>query len=333
MHPLETVSPDEEKLSQDLFRILTLVLRKEYPKGKKVLRDAHPKSHGLLKAKFVVMDGLDSKLQYGLFAKPKEYNAYLRFSNGNRHSTDRQGDIRGVGIKIFGVEGAKCTEGEKFTQDFLLINSKVLPGGNPVDYFQLFSKSTSGKPMEYFFSGMPWDWKIKDFWTLFKIRSQKVESILNLAYYSTTPYAWGNDAVKYSILPQSKPNSDYNDLSNPNYLRERMKRELSTEGIKFDFRIQIRGENQFPIEESGVEWSESKSPFVKVAEIHIPSQNFDTPEQDEIAENLSFDPWHSLVEHTPIGGINRMRKAIYIGISKHRHEKNGIPLEDPIFKE
>ena len=62
MAELEIVSPDEQKLSDDLLRILTLMLRKEYPKGQTVLRDAHPKSHGLVKAEFIVPD-LPSELK------------------------------------------------------------------------------------------------------------------------------------------------------------------------------------------------------------------------------------------------------------------------------
>ena len=28
-------------------------------------------------------------------------------------------------------------------------------------------------------------------------------------------------------------------------------------------------------------------------------------------EALSFNPWHTLAEHRPIGGMNRLRRAVY----------------------
>ena len=39
-------------------------------------------------------------------------------------------------------------------------------------------------------------------------------------------------------------------------------------------------------------------------------------------ENLSFNPWHSLPAHRPLGGINRARKVVYPALSKLRHERN-----------
>ena len=46
-------------------------------------------------------------------------------------------------------------------------------------------------------------------------------------------------------------------------------------------------------------------------------------EQNLACDNLSFNPWHSLPEHRPIGGINRLRKAVYETVSAYRHERNG----------
>ena len=63
-----------------------------------------------------------------------------------------------------------------------------------------------------------------------------------------------------------------------------------------------------PVEDPTVEW---KSPFIKVATLKLPSQTIDSPEQLEFCENLSFNPWHSLPEHEPLGGINRPRKQVY----------------------
>jgi hypothetical protein len=66
-----------------------------------------------------------------------------------------------------------------------------------------------------------------------------------------------------------------------------------------------------------------------VATIVIPKQNFDTPEQNTFGENLSFNPWHSLPEHRPLGSLNRMRKMVYERISRVRHEMNSVPRREP----
>ena len=84
-----------------------------------------------------------------------------------------------------------------------------------------------------------------------------------------------------------------------------------------------------PIEDPGVEWSETLSPFRKVATIKIIQQEFDTPAQNEFGEHLSFTPWHALPEHRPLGGVNRARKVVYEAISKFRHELNQVPKREP----
>lgn len=66
-----------------------------------------------------------------------------------------------------------------------------------------------------------------------------------------------------------------------------------------------------PVEDPTILWDERKAPFVEVANIRIPKQTFDSEAQQDFCENLSFTPWHALPEHRPVGGINRMRKAVY----------------------
>jgi len=63
-----------------------------------------------------------------------------------------------------------------------------------------------------------------------------------------------------------------------------------------------------PVENPMVPW---KSAPIAVATITIRPQAFDTPERMKEGEDLSFDPWHALAEHRPLGGINRARRAVY----------------------
>jgi hypothetical protein len=48
--------------------------------------------------------------------------------------------------------------------------------------------------------------------------------------------------------------------------------------------------------------------------------------------NLSFTPWHALPEHEPLGGINRVRRAVHESLSDFRHALNLVPREEPISK-
>jgi len=82
-----------------------------------------------------------------------------------------------------------------------------------------------------------------------------------------------------------------------------------------------------PVEDTTVEWSESDSPFVPVARIEIKKQTF--VENQKTCENLSFNPWHALPEHRPVGVMNRVRKPLYLEVARYRRSMNGAPLCEP----
>jgi hypothetical protein len=77
-----------------------------------------------------------------------------------------------------------------------------------------------------------------------------------------------------------------------------------------------------PIEDPSVEWSETLSPFITVANIRVPAQNFDSREQNLFCDNIAYNPWQALPEHRPFGGINRLRKFVYEAVSTYRHVRN-----------
>src|SRR5436190_11751929 len=159
---------------------------------------------------------------------------------------------------------------------------------------------------------------------------QKVVNPLQIRYWSQTPFALGPHAVKYSARPNGtrtdrKPMSD-----GSSYLEEAMARQLASGEASFDFAVQLQSHpRDMPIEDPTIRWQERASPFRKVATIRIPSQDFTSEARKDFAEGLSFTPWHSLPQHRPLGGINRVRAAVYEAISKLRHDKNDVPRREP----
>jgi len=110
-----------------------------------------------------------------------------------------------------------------------------------------------------------------------------------------------------------------------------MAAELAGSDVCLDFMVQLQGSPKaMPVEDPTILWDERQSPFVKVATIRIPRQVFDTAEQNQLAEDLSFTPWHTLPEHEPLGGINRVRRVVYELISRLRHTVNGVPRQEPV---
>jgi hypothetical protein len=81
----------------------------------------------------------------------------------------------------------------------------------------------------------------------------------------------------------------------------------------FDFRVQVQNDaGEMPVEDVSVEWSEEDSKPVTVATLRIPTQKVEAAgELAAKCEALSFNPWHAIAEHRPIGGMNRLRKVVY----------------------
>src|SRR6185503_11832736 len=109
----------------------------------------------------------------------------------------------------------------------------------------------------------------------------------------------------------------------PNYLRDALVKNLRDGSACFDLVVQRQDPTKrMPIEDPSVEWRESDSPYVPVARLDIPRQEFSTDVQNRFCESLSFSPWHALHEHQPLGALNRARRAVYAAIAKRRHARN-----------
>jgi len=106
-----------------------------------------------------------------------------------------------------------------------------------------------------------------------------------------------------------------------------MVKELQGDEACFEFRVQLQDPDKYmPIEDPSILWKESDSPFIIVAKITIPQQKFDSEQQQQFCENLSFSPWNALSEHRPIGQLNRIRKEVYEASSIYRHENNQMEI-------
>ncbi|MBA2353379.1 MAG: hypothetical protein H0V80_01790 [Acidobacteria bacterium] len=101
------------------------------------------------------------------------------------------------------------------------------------------------------------------------------------------------------------------------YLHEALKTRLAQAEACFDLKVQFQT-TSMPIEDASEEWSERDSPYCAVARIRIPPQDIDDAERVASCESASFNPWHCLAVHRPLGGMNRARREIYRAMSQFR---------------
>ena len=321
-------------------------------------RDVHIKSHGCVQADFIVPE-LDDNYRWGVLGKPHTFKAWIRYSNGDYVlNPDKKWDARGMAIKLMDVDGPKLLPGqqEAETQDFVMMNSTNYFIRHLEDYVELTKYLAVGDNTGYFFNGFnPFSWRWREFRLVAGTKKSAPETPLNTQYFSASAYKLGPDNyIKFSAKPaqclddngkamKGKTGSWETPRDDYNFLRLRMSEQLEAGPVCFDFMVQMQVPGKImPVEDATVVWSEKDSPFVKVAQIKIPKTSkqrpadnedwqppFDTEPNREFCEDLSFNPWHSLAEHRPVGVFNRVRKALYQEIAKYRWDANRRQYKDP----
>jgi hypothetical protein len=113
------------------------------------------------------------------------------------------------------------------------------------------------------------------------------------------------------------------------FLTAAMQKTLRNDDVELKFLIQPRTSDQMSVEDTMTEWTSDVAPFYEVATIRIPRQDFDTPERKALGETLSFNVWHAIEEHRPLGAVNRMRKVVYERISRVRNDMNSAKRTEP----
>jgi hypothetical protein len=106
---------------------------------------------------------------------------------------------------------------------------------------------------------------------------------------------------------------------------------FKTETAEWDVRIQLCTDLQkMPVEDPSIEWPEELSPYLQVARMVAHPQNaYSAERRVYVDEMLSFNPWHCLAAHRPLGNIMRARFQAYKASAEFRHSANGRKMVEP----
>ena len=320
--------------------------------GGRILRGVHPKSHGCVVADFTISPDIAADFQVGLFSGgEKTYTALIRFSNASvRLAPDLDGGngSRGMAIKLFDVgENVIVKDAGGNNQDFLMINTRAFAFPNVRSYQRLTDAllgSPSGADPSAAFAPAD-DWTAEDRQNLEKsrkvigqIKQKTVRNPTEVQYFGAAPSLFGADRVmKFAAEPcgGEKLQEPFDNEPDENYLHQALAARMAQhqEPVCFDFKIQVLGINQVRedrnsnigettgdlIEDATRVWDENAFPFTKVAKIIIPTSPTKGKSLLIDCEPRDFNPWHSLAAHQPLGGINRLRKPVYISSAANRH--------------
>jgi hypothetical protein len=260
-------------------------------------RGGNTKTQGIVRGEFIVHDDIPAHMKRGIYAMAQRFRAWVRFSGPGPYITPDIEDVgfMSISIKLMGVPGPKLMEEEQHTLDMFGVSTPTFVTPDVKANAALQIESVKNAQIFYFVNLRESHVLDLVMQSLF-IKTQS--SPLEAPYFSCVPYLLGEgQAMQYSVWPKSTKRTPIPRLPlrpPDDYLRQAMAATLSRE-----------------------------------ATLRIPAQSFDSPAQMEFAKKLSYNPWHTIAEHRPLGNQSRARRRMYWELSKLRHDMNAVPHYEP----
>jgi hypothetical protein len=319
------------------------------------VRFAHAKAYGFVRGEVEILDALPTEYAQGIYARPGNHDALIRFSNGAAHLGPDTMLPTGTGLalKIFGIAGRTLLDDEPDagTFDYANINAPIFFCNTVAHY--LFIHNLFTELPVYFAQGKPGrnrfyhdyltgkgtlaekDWIWDEFFAFLTIGKIPAANLLLSTYWTMGAVRHGDYMAKVRIAPVPAfadqvvqrsivPNSA------PEVYRPALVAELQARPYEFDIQVQLCTDlERTPIQDVTVEWPEQLSPPVTVAKLRIPRQDISGDDNLEKLDGLSFTPWRVTAEHAPLGETMRLRKEVYRRASILRHQLNRQDRREP----
>ncbi|AKS33653.1 catalase family protein [Mycolicibacterium goodii] len=343
---LEKPSPRE---NADIEKIMAKLLRnneRAYRKYRHGLRDAHAKSHAILRGELIVNEGLEPELAQGLFAEPRSYPVIARLSStsGVRRSDKTRG-VRGLGLKVLGVQGQKIMDNDTSgNQDFVMVTHEEFLFADAHAYAGL-GMVTATLLARLSDRALWLGSELLDLVSKLGVRLPANllvfiapnRPILGLEFFSSAPFRHGDFVARYRFAPASENVTALGDQRLPRNPAPEQHRDMIAEFFadqtaEYELSAQLCTDPvAMPIEDASKPWDSNVSPYLPVARIVFRPQNPYSALRRAYGDDvLSFNSWRGLAEHRPLGSINRLKKTVYESSSEYRHRVNRIDRHEPV---
>jgi len=345
---VEVKKPDEEQVFDELAATMRKISEIFNDRARNAYRSVHAKSHGLLKGVLQVYDELPQPYRQGLFAEPGDYGVLLRFStNPGDILPDSISTPRGLAVKVVGIEDAEMVpeHAGQTTQDFVLVNGRVFGVPDAAGFLKqvqlLVKHAGDSQSLKQFVSSVAQaaESTVEAFGgesALLKQFGHPETNLLGETYSSQLPLRYGSYIAKISVEPASENLREVTGQhveigDNYSALRDTVVNFFKSQAATWEVRVQLCMDlSKMPVEDASVEWSEKESPYVAVARIVVPAQEaYSAARRVYFDELLSFNPWHAMADHQPLGNVMRARRKAYAASSKYRHSMNGREMVEP----
>ena len=303
----EIIRPDEPVVFPRLAQKIN-ELQRLLAEGGAVHRGFHKKVHSCLRAEFHIDANRPAQTRHGVFAEDGVKQAWVRFSNGQGKSLqDNERDVRGIAIKLMGVDGPRLLGDSATTQDFLMTTRPASHVNDAIEFMEFAEAAATGNLVA---------WGLLHPVSAARLFRQTAPvTTLVTRYWTGSPYRVGPSVTKMSVWPcNGQPTGTQGTTTaNPDYLRTDVETRLAAGDVCFQFGVQIRRDpaNE-SVEKASAVWDEQRNPMIPVAKLIIAQRTLDETRADEdYCNDLAFNPWNGIVDHTPLGHMNRARKLVY----------------------
>ncbi len=281
-------------------------------------RALHRKGLTAIHAELEVLPGLPEHAAQGLFSTPARYEATIRLSNGGMDvAPDKVPDIRGLAIKVLGLSGPGALGIDTDCQDWLLINHERFGFPQAEEFVAFVVAAGHGIPALICHCFRRYGLSAFSVISGFQATMSKPFSgFATEAFHTVVPSAMGPWAARLRVVPgPGAPNANAK-----NDWAADVANRLRTAPITWDVQLQFfEDEASTPIEDARAGWTDA--PWLTVARLTAPVQDLTSPDAKAYSasvEEQTFDPWHALAAHRPLGDVMRARKAVYFATQQAR---------------
>ena len=269
-HDIETIDPDEHETHDKIIKLMTEGMHAVREKTGENVRISHAKAFGLLQGELLVDKNLPPELAQGLFAQPGRYPVLVRLATapGEINDDSKMNTARGMAIKVFNVQGPKVLGHSADTQDFVLDTGKQFINSGAKAFLQTFKPNATIAPkLPDSIKGVVSDVSriTNAALNAVGLNSEKLDLFgherkhpMAEAYYSQTPYRFGEYIAKLGVIPDTpglkKLFDQPYDPETPNAFREATNEFFRTQPAEFIVAAQLNTSlDQMSIEDAQAE--------------------------------------------------------------------------------
>ena len=343
---VEVAEPEEAALTEKILASIARINQETFDLHRHALRQAHAKSHGVLKG---LTDGRPRSAAAsapGPVRKPASYPVIVRLSTA-------PGDIHSDRVRRTAAWRSRCSAlmatrpippMRRTIRIFCSSTARSISAISPLTgSCSRSSKRRIGGPEVVLAAvevdrprrqRLAWRRRPDDSGDAAGALAAAGNHILGETFHSMAAVRYGDYIAKLRAAPLSASVRQLTGVvanQSESVLRDLVVEFFRTQTAEYEICAQLCVDlARMPVEDASVEWSDALSPPQRVATLTLPPQEAYSPARRVYADDqLSFTAWKALAAHRPLGSIMRLRLKVYEASSRFRHAMNAREPAEP----